>query len=139
MNKAISRFRLRIQDVEDENARFTNSDLYEYISFAVDELEMDEYRKGIYVDEGDFLNKSNGKPAPVTTDDIIIYVLKAQILLKIALKDIADRDNFSLSKNNLRVDTSQQSSDHKDSLEILEKQLKQYLYRRKRITGVRVE
>lgn len=139
MKRAINRLRRRIHDMDQENLRFTDDDLYGYISDAVDELEMGRYAKGVAVDEGDFVRRADGRPVVITIDDMVIYTIKAQILLKLSLKDIADRDNFSLRKNNLSVDTTKQSSDHKETLEILEKHLDQYIYRSRKIVGVRVE
>lgn len=139
MKRAISRLRRRVHDLDEENLRFSDKVLYEYISDAVDELEIHDYKKGVYVANGDFLSKKDNSPVIVSPEDIAIYTLKSHILLKTGIKDVADRDNFSLRKNNLSVDTTKQSTDHAVTLKELEAQLRQMLYRKNVIRGYRIE
>lgn len=137
--KAIERLRFRIRDTNDSAYTFSSEELYEYLSQAVDELEIREYKKGIYLEDGEFRRRASGSPAKVDHADITIYTLKAHILIKMSLKDQADRDNFALRKNNLSVDTTGQSKNHAESIEYLEKQLKRLIFSSSRIYGVRVE
>lgn len=53
----------------------------------------------------------------------MVYAIQAAILVVTAIKIKADRDNFSLRKPTLSVDTSRQSQDHAVTLQILKDDL----------------
>lgn len=135
----INRLRRSINDLEEERD-FTDQILYEYLQDAVDELEMGDYKKGRYINTGEFYNSKNIIEWVPNTERML-YSVKAHILMKTGIKDKADRDNFLLRKNKLTIDTSSQSDDHEKTISILNERLNKMLYQLKHspISGVRVE
>lgn len=135
----LERMRRSISDIEEEQD-FSDDTLYYYLCDAVDELEIGDYKKGLHVDKGDFYDSKN-RVVSIPSTDKMLYALKAHILFKTSIKDKADRDNFALHKNKLTVDTSGQSNNHKQTLEMLETRLSKLLYQlnNRLIHGIRVE
>lgn len=135
----IARLRRSINDLEEEQD-FTDEVFYDYLRDAVDELEAGEYKRHREIKNGDFYS-SNGRVQSVANAERTLYALKAHSNIKLGIKDKADRDNFMLRKNNLTVDTSGQSDNHKNTLSILDAKINKLLYqlRYSNINGVRVE
>lgn len=129
----LSMFRRRIGDTE---APYTYTDdlLYGYLEDAVISVEGDWTR-------GFVLASKIIVPLP-TRMDASLFCLKAHYLLKLGIKDKADRDNFRMVKGRLTLDNTNQSKDHLDTLKLLETEYRTMLFRAKtggKITGVRVE
>lgn len=125
--------RRRIGDTEDP---FTFDDdlLTGYIEDSVAQVEVD-WTRGFEVEFGSF----NQEP---TKQDANLFCIKAHYLIKLRTKDKADRDNFRMVKGRLTLDNTNQSSDHKDTLELIDKEYRRVLYRAKNggnISGVRME
>lgn len=124
MQDAIKKLRRRVNDFSSDSPIFSDVEMYEFISDAVDELEIEYLKKGRRVYNGDFVYiKDTSKTVKVTPAETNIYALQAAIFLTLSIKSQADRDNFSLRKPNLSVDTSHQSKDHLDTLNLLKKEL----------------
>jgi hypothetical protein len=105
-----------------------------YISDAILSVEAD-WSRGIFLDGVDFSQ-------PIEKMDAMLFSVKAHYLIKLRTKDKADRDNFLMKKGRLTLDNTGQSSDHKDTLEMIEKEYSRLLYRLKHggsIRGVRME
>ncbi len=115
--------RRRINDTDDNAFLYEDIDLYYYISDAVSELEVSLFQKGVYVDKGDFRSMLSDEVVFVPQPDRVIYAIQAAILVITAIKIKADRDNFALRKPTLSVDTSRQSQDHAETLNILKDDL----------------
>lgn len=129
----VEMLRRRIGDTE-EPYTFEDDILIGYIEDAVSYVEID-WARGYEVEFGSF----NIEPNKL---DASLFVLKAHYLIKLRTKDKADRDNFRMVKGRLTLDNTNQSSDHKDTLEHLTKEYRQALYRVKNggsIKGIRVE
>jgi hypothetical protein len=133
MLKVVNILRRRIGDTE-EPYTFTNTLLEGYIEDAVAYVEMD-WKRGYEVDTGLF-NKLPDKT------DANLFAVKAHYLIKLRTKDKADRDNFRMVKGRLTLDNTNQSKDHQESLELIDKEYKQLLHRAKNngsIKGIRME
>jgi hypothetical protein len=134
MQECIDTLRRRIGD-NDTPFIFTDDLLTGYISDAVSEVELD-YRRDITVDVGFFTNE-------ITMQDVILFCVKAHYLITLRSKDKAGRDNFRMVKGRLTLDNTGQARDHKDTIEILEKEYARVLLRSRSnggsIQGVRVE
>jgi hypothetical protein len=133
MSDVIMILRRRIGDTV---APFTYTDdlLSGYIGDAVTQVELD-WERGFSVDFGLF-------NLPIARSDANLFCIKAHYLIKLSTKDQADRNNFRMVKGRLTLDNTNQSKDHKDTLESIEKEYKQVLYRAKNggsLTGVRME
>lgn len=129
----ISVLRRRIGDTE-EPFTFTDDLLAGYIEDAVASVEMD-WERGFEVTFGSFNIEPDKK-------DANLFCVKAHYLLKLRTKDKADRDNFRMVKGRLTLDNTNQSADHKDTLEFIEKEYRQTLHRMKNggsIKGIRME
>jgi hypothetical protein len=128
--------RRRIGDTETPYT-FEDSLLVGYITDAVDEVELD-FKRDFYVDLS--INEFN---KPLERTDVVLFSIKAHYLFKLRTKDKADRDNFLLKKGRLTLDNSNQSKDHDETLERLEKEYRRLLYQSKNggfsIKGVRME
>ena len=123
MLDTIAKLRRRIHDTDSFPPTYSDELLYGYIGDAVDELELGLYKKGRRVDDGDFVTLG-GSSIRVPSTDQSLYALQAAILFTKAIKSRSDRDNFSLRKPNLSVDTSGQSQDHAETLMSLEQELR---------------
>jgi len=134
INTIISMLRRRIGDTESPYG-FDDSLLQGYIEDAVYQVELD-YPQGFTINSGVF----NKEP---DMNSAILFAIQAHYLFKVRTKDKADRDNFLMKKGRLTLDNTNQSSDHKETLELIEKEYKKTLYRVKNgggsIEGVRVE
>jgi hypothetical protein len=127
--------RRRIGDT-DTPYTFTDDLLTGYIEDAVAQVEMD-WERGFMVDSASSV--FNIEP---TMQDATLFCIKAHYLIKLRTKDKADRDNFRMVKGRLTLDNTNQSSDHKDTLEFIEKEYRRTIYRMKNsgsLTGVRME
>lgn len=123
MTYTIKALRRRINDIDEDAPLFSDEDLYNYIADAVDELELSLFKKDRYVDGGNFKKTTTDEVATVPQPERMIYVIQAAILVITAIKIKADRDNFALRKPTLSVDTSRQSRDHAETLQILKEDL----------------
>ena len=124
MRYTIGVLRRRINDLDiDDAPLFEDETLYQYIADAVDELELFMFKKNRYVDGGDFRDTLTDQVVHVTQPERMVYAIQAAILVVTAIKIKADRDNFSLRKPTLSVDTSRQSQDHAVTLQILKDDL----------------
>lgn len=124
MRYTIGVLRRRINDLDiDDAPLFEDETLYQYIADAVDELELFMFKKNRYVDGGDFRDALTDQVVHVTQPERMVYAIQAAILVVTAIKIKADRDNFSLRKPTLSVDTSRQSQDHAVTLQILKDDL----------------
>lgn len=115
--------------IGDFEADFTDDRLILYIKRALNDLSR-------YV--GNVQIVSNELSRPLSSYEYELVLVKAAILLAEALKMSADRDNFVITKNKLRIDNTKQASDHSKTLEYLNTKLNSLLmygYLR----GVRVE
>lgn len=133
MFDVLNMFRRRIGDTE-EPFTFTDDLLVGYIEDAVASVEMD-WERGFDVTLGSFNIEPEKK-------DVNLFCIKAHYLLKLRTKDKADRDNFRMVKGRLTLDNTNQSADHKDTLEFIDKEYKRLMYRAKNgggINGVRME
>jgi hypothetical protein len=133
MFDVINVLRRRIGDTE-EPFTFTDDLLIGYIEDAVASVEVD-WERGFEVSFGAFNVVPDKK-------DANLFCVKAHYLIKLRTKDKADRDNFRMVKGRLTLDNTNQSTDHKDTLELIDKEYKRLLYRAKnggRIDGVRME
>jgi hypothetical protein len=134
MNDVIKTLRRRIGD-EIGPFVFTDEILTGYVEDAVSQVELDLPR-GFSVDLGVF----NIEP---TKPDCILFAIKAHYLIKLRTKDKADRDNFLLRKGSLTLDNTKQSSDHKETLDLIASEYKKTLFQVKNsglsIKGVRME
>jgi hypothetical protein len=122
--------------IGDNSTPFTYDDnlLIGYIEDAVAQVELD-WARGFSVDNGIF----NKEP---TKTDANLFCIKAHYLMKLGTKDQADRNNFRMVKGRLTLDNTNQAKDHKDTLDILDKEYKRVLYHSKNgptIKGVRLE
>jgi hypothetical protein len=125
--------RRRVGDTEDPYT-FSDELLQGYIEDAVASVEMD-WERGFEVSFGSF----NIEPSRM---DATLFCVKAHYLIKLRTKDKADRDNFRMVKGRLTLDNTNQSKDHNDTLELLEKEYRQVLHKMKNgksIKGVRME
>lgn len=150
MKSTISKLRRRANDTV-QPYTFSDELLYGFIADAVDALELESLRMGRAVKDGDFIDARTGRPVEVSSSEQAVYVLKAFILLTTAIKSGSDRDNFNLRKPNLAVDTSKQSSDHAETIRLLNQELDKLLFNlifngsgggmgaRMGMSGVRVE
>lgn len=124
MRYTIGVLRRRINDLDiDDAPLFEDETLYQYIADAVDELELFMFKNNRYVDGGDFRDTLTDQVVHVTQPERMVYAIQAAILVVTAIKIKADRDNFSLRKPTLSVDTSRQSQDHAVTLQILKDDL----------------
>jgi hypothetical protein len=123
MLDTIDKLRRRIHDTDSTPPTYSDENLYGYIQDAVDEMESGLYKRGRTTMNGDFTN-TGGHPVKVPSIDQSLYALQAAILFTKGIKSRSDRDNFSLKKPNLSVDTSGQSADHAQTLESLERELR---------------
>jgi hypothetical protein len=133
MSDVLLVLRRRIGDNVDP---FTYDDdlLTGYIEDAVAQVELD-WARGFSVDFGSF----NIEP---TKQDANLFCVKAHYLMKVSTKDQADRNNFRMVKGRLTLDNTNQAKDHKDTLELLEREYKRTLHQCKNgptIKGVRLE
>lgn len=128
MLRAIGQLRRRINDTNETSPTFSDEQLYGYISDAVDHLELTSFKKGRAVEDGDFVSGTSLLPVTVPRPEQFLYVLQAAILVTMGIKSKADRDNFSLRKPNLSVDTSRQSSDHAETIRSLQDELNTRLF-----------
>lgn len=114
---------------------FSDDSLTGYIEDAVAQVELDLPR-GFVVDFGTFNQEPN-------KSDGILFAIKAHYLVKLRTKDKSDRDNFLLRKGSLTLDNTKQSSDHKETLDLLESEYKKALFQVRNgglsIKGVRME
>lgn len=139
MESLIGRLRRSIGDIG-EDPICTDVDLYHYISDAVSILEGGLFKKGIYVDDGDFM--SNKRSVTVPFGDQLVYLIKAQILFTEAMVHSSSRDSLSYTKSKLSIDTSSQPSSHRETLKMLDEKLRDAIYMADGgfdIEGVRVE
>jgi len=127
MQKAINKLRRRINDTDQSSPVYQDEELYDLIADAVDELELHMYQKGRTVADGDFVRQGSGLPVTVTPAEMSLYVLQAALIFAMGTKAKADRDNFSLRKPNLSVDTSGQSADHAETIRILQDEIRRTL------------
>ncbi len=123
ISHTINMVRRKINDPNIDAPLFTDSEICDYIADAVDELELFLFKKGRYVDEGQFKDALTDRETSVPQPERTIYSIQASILIITAIKIKADRDNFALRKPTLSVDTSRQSSDHAETLAILKSEL----------------
>jgi hypothetical protein len=133
MSDIVNVLRRRIGDTESPYT-FTDELLIGYIEDAVASVEMD-WSRGFEVNLGVFNQQPDKK-------DTNLFCIKAHYLIKLRTKDKADRDNFRMVKGRLTLDNTNQSADHKDTLEFIDKEYKQTLYRMKNggsIKGIRME
>lgn len=137
MLNTIEKLRRRIHDTDSSPPAYSDELLYGYIGDAVDELELGLYKKGRRVNNGDFTNVG-GVSISVPSVDQSIYALQAAILFTKGVKSRSDRDNFSLRKPNLSVDTSGQSKDHAETLRSLEQELRAKIISMANIGGYQV-
>lgn len=133
MNQVVGILRRRIGDTE-EPYTFTDDLLVGYIDDAVSQVELD-WNRG-YIVEIDEFNQD------VEKISANLFAIKAHYLIKLRTKDKADRDNFRMVKGRLTLDNTNQSKDHKDTLDVIEKEYRQTLYRARNggsIKGIRME
>jgi hypothetical protein len=133
MYQVIEILRRRVGDTEDP---FTYDDdlLTGYIEDAVAYVELD-WERGYEVEFGSF----NLEPSRI---DANLFAVKAHYLIKLRTKDQADRNNFRMVKGRLTLDNTNQSKDHLDTLEMIDKEYRQLLHRSKNggsIKGLRME
>lgn len=130
----IQTLRRRIGDTETPYT-FDDALLTGYIEDAVAQVEI-EWNRGYTCQSGVFNEE-------ITLQDAILYAAKAHYLIVLRTKGKADRDNFLMQKGRLTLDNRNQAGDHKDTLDILEREYKRILFRAKSgggsIQGVRVE
>lgn len=135
IDNCLSKLRRRVGDT-DEPYAFDDGLLVDYINDAVDLVELDYTRGYSLTDLGNF-NKS---PSSI---DCTLFAIKAHWLFKLRTKDKADRDNFLLRKGRLTLDNTEQADDHGKTLEIIDKEYRETLFRVKnkgtKIKGVRME
>src|SRR5206468_7520627 len=99
---------------------------------SVSQVELD-WSRGFSVDFGIF----NIEPTKL---DANLFCIKAHYLMKLGTKDQADRNNFRMVKGRLTLDNTNQAKDHKDTLDLIDKEYKKALYHSKNgptIKGVR--
>ena len=137
MLSTIGKVRRRINDIDPSVYLYTDEELYGYVGDAVDHLEMNYFKRGRTVDGGDFVLVSSNHMVLVPPAEQNVYAIQATILITTSIKSKADRDNFSLRKPNLSVDTSRQSSDHAETLSKLEGELHSHLFTLSSISGAR--
>lgn len=133
MISIIKVLRRRIGDTETPYT-FTDELLEGYIEDAVASVEVD-WKRDFEVDSGLFSKEPSKQ-------DVNLFCIKAHYLIKLRTKDKADRDNFRMVKGRLTLDNTNQSKDHMDTLEAIDKEYKQALYRTKNdgtIKGIRME
>lgn len=127
-------YRRRIGDTE-EPYTYTDELLMGYIEDAVSLVEID-WERGYDVTDGVF-------NMDVSKADANLFSLKAHYIIKLRTKDKADRDNFRMVKGRLTLDNTNQSSDHKETLDLLDKEYRVALFRAKNggnsIKGIRME
>jgi hypothetical protein len=133
MSDVLLVLRRRIGDNVDP---FTYDDdlLTGYVEDAVAQVELD-WARGFSVDFGSF----NVEPTKL---DANLFCIKAHYLMKLSTKDQADRNNFRMVKGRLTLDNTNQAKDHKDTLDLIDKEYKKALYHSKNgptIKGVRLE
>lgn len=123
----ISTIRRRIGDNDSSSYIYEDSDLIGYIEDSISSLNLD-------------INIVSDEYSVVISKDLsFIIALKSIILIKYTEKISADRDNFLLRKGRLTVDNTNQSSDHGETIKMLEDELKSKMYYYGEIGGVRVE
>lgn len=134
MPDCLNTLRRRIGDT-DTPYTYADSLLIGYISDAVNEVELD-YKRGIFVDNNIFDND-------ITSQDVVLFCIKAHYLLTLRNKELSDRNNFRMVKGRLTLDNTNQSKDHAETLEVIADEYRRVLYRIKNggksIQGVRVE
>jgi hypothetical protein len=152
VSDCLSMLRRRIGDT-DTPFVFTDDLLYGFISDSVNQVELDYKRGFIITSSVDNTDPSN----PVTTYsfsnyldgtlepgvlDLELFVVKAHFNVVLRTKVKADRDNFRMVKGRLTLDNTNQAGDHKDTLEILDREYRKTLLQIKnngQIKGVRLE
>jgi len=128
----IQMLRRRINDTSEEPA-FSDADLKGYILDALAKLQ-------VRVPDFDITIENDEFNRDITPAEASLVALQAHVLITEAVKSSADRDNFTIRKGRLEIDTSGQSADHARTLEHLTKELDDMIYDMYfRVTGVRVE
>lgn len=127
INDTIQSVRRFIGDTDSTNYIYQPEDLRGYIEDAIDELGFN-----IIIENDDYKEE-------ISKDISIIIAIKTSILIKNAEKNKADRDNFLLRKGKLTIDNTNQPNNHLESIEILEKKLKQKIFYYNSKKGVRLE
>jgi hypothetical protein len=133
MDECLTMLRRRIGDT-DEPFTFADDLLIGYIEDAVSQVELD-YKRGIKVSFGTF-------DEDIELSDVTLFVIKAHYLVKLRTKDKADRDNFRMVKGRLTLDNTNQSGDHAQTLEIIDREYRRALMQSKnngQLKGVRME
>jgi hypothetical protein len=134
MQECIDTLRRRIGDTE-EPFTFADDLLTGYIGDAVDQVELD-FNRGVVVSFGFF-------DTDITPIDVALFCIKAHYLMTLRAKDKAGRDNFRMVKGRLTLDNTGQAKDHKDTLELIDKEYIKALVRAKNggksIEGLRLE
>ncbi|HLI46306.1 MAG TPA: hypothetical protein VKU94_03850 [Geobacterales bacterium] len=120
---------------------YTYSDtvLESYLSDAIQYVETD-WNRGLDVDSDNNIVSPNN--IVLTKKDLNLFCVKAHYLIQLMSKDQADRNNFRMVKGRLTLDNTNQSKDHLDTLNLLDKEYRRLLHQTKNgptIRGIRME
>lgn len=128
----VQALRRRLNDTSQEPT-FSDDVLKGYIADALAKLAARVPRFDITIENGDYNRE-------ITPTESALIALQAHVLVTEALKSSADRDNLTIRKGRLQIDTSQQSADHSYTIDHLTEELNRMIYDMYfRVRGVRVE
>lgn len=133
MEECLGILRRRIGDTE-EPFTITDEILTGYMEDAVSVVETD-YPRGIKTEFGLFV-------PDILLEDATLFAIKAHYLVALGIKSKSDRDNFLMRKGRLTLDNSRQSGDHKETLDLIDKEYKRVLAQRRnfgQLKGIRME
>jgi hypothetical protein len=133
MPECLQILRRRLGDTDTPSV-FTDDLLTGYIEDAVPIVETD-FPKGIITEFGLFT-------ADIPVTNAILFAIKAHYLTVLGTKTRSDRDNFLLRKGGLTLDNSRQSSDHKETLSLIDKEYRRVLTQARsdgQLKGIRME
>lgn len=113
---------------------YDDNTLTGYIEDSVAQVELEWFQQ--YDASNGLFNRD------VDKNSATVFAIKAHFLLALSIKDQADRNNFLMKKGRLTLDNRNQSKDHLDTIEAIDKEYKRALYRAKNngaLQGIRME